>query len=223
LFEVFNRLGQEHSGVAGTGIGLVMCKRLAELMNGQLGFDSAPGRGSDFWIELPLALGNSVEIPFVSSQPSDAIPAGSGQLALPASDRAVGRTLLHVDDNPANLLLVAQLLAQRPQHRLLSATHGSLGVEIARAHLPTVILLDINLPDINGIEVLKLLQADPSTTHIPVIALSANAMPQEIQQGLQAGFFRYVTKPIRVQLFLDSVDEALQFSQQSAHSRANAL
>jgi CheY-like chemotaxis protein len=123
-----------------------------------------------------------------------------------------------VDDNPTNLELVGQLLAQRPQHQLLSATHGTLGLEIARAHLPAVILMDINLPDINGIEVLKILQSDPLTTHIPVVALSANALPQEIENGLQAGFYRYVTKPIRVDEFFTSLDEALLLSQQRAHS-----
>jgi CheY-like chemotaxis protein len=111
--------------------------------------------------------------------------------------------------------LVAELLAQRPQHRLLSTTLGTLGIEIARAHLPAVILMDIDLPDINGIEVLKTLKADPVTKHIPVVALSANAMPHEIEGGLQAGFYRYVAKPIRVHEFFNSLDEALLLSQQS--------
>jgi CheY-like chemotaxis protein len=123
--------------------------------------------------------------------------------------------VLHVDDNPANLELVEQLLAQRSQHRLLNASHGRLGIELARAHSPAVIFMDINLPDISGTETLELLQADPLTAHIPVIALSANAMPHEIQNGLQAGFFRYVTKPIRLHEFLDTLDEALLISQQS--------
>jgi CheY-like chemotaxis protein len=206
LFEVFNRLGQEHSGVVGTGIGLVMCKRLVELMDGQLGVHSVHGKGSDFWIELPLASSDAGDTGDFASAP--------GPFSASVSDGALGHTLLHVDDNPSNLELVAQLLAQRPQHRLLSATHGTLGIEIARAHLPAVIFMDIDLPDINGIEVLKILQADPVTTHIPVVALSANAMPHEIEGGLQAGFYRYVTKPIRVHEFFNSLDEALLLSQQ---------
>ena len=121
--------------------------------------------------------------------------------------------MLHVEDNPANLELVAQLLAERPQHRLLAASHGALGLGFAHAHLPAVILMDLNLPDISGSDILKILRADPATAHIPVIALSANAMPHEIQSGMQAGFFRYVTKPIRVQEFFDTLDEALLFSQ----------
>ena len=120
--------------------------------------------------------------------------------------------MLHVEDNPANLELVAQLLAQRPQHQLLAASHGALGLEFARAHLPAVILMDLNLPDISGSDILKILRADPATAHISVIALSVNAMPHEIQSGMQAGFFRYVTKPIRVQEFFDTLDEALLFS-----------
>jgi signal transduction histidine kinase/DNA-binding LytR/AlgR family response regulator len=208
LFEVFNRLGQEHSGVVGTGIGLVMCKRLVELMDGQLGVDSALGKGSEFWIELPLATGEA----------SGVVPTALGHSPTPVLESPVGYTLLHVDDNPTNLELVAQLLTQRPQHQLLSATHGTLGLEIARAHLPAVILMDINLPDINGIEALKILQSDPLTTHIPVVALSANARPQEIENGLQAGFYRYVTKPIRVDEFFTSLDEALLLSQQNAKS-----
>jgi CheY-like chemotaxis protein len=215
LFEVFNRLGNEHSGVVGTGIGLVMCKRLLELMDGELGVESAPGIGSDFWFELPLAFCEADDFLFVESRPAELMPELLGSSPCPETDHPLGHTLLHVDDNPVNLELVAQLVAQRPQHRLLSATHGTLGIEIARAHQPDVILLDINLPDINGIEVLKVLQADPVTAHIPVVALSANAMPQEIERGLQAGFYRYVTKPIRVHEFFSSLDDALLLSQQS--------
>jgi len=218
LFEVFNRLGHEHSGVVGTGIGLVMCKRLLELMDGELGVESTPGEGSNFWFELPLACSEAEDFPFASSRPAELVPELVDGVAYTETDRHVGQTLLHVDDNPDNLELVAQLLAQRPQHRLLSATHGALGIEIARAHLPAVILLDINLPDINGIEVLKVLQADPVTAHIPVVALSANAMPREIESGLEAGFYRYVTKPIRVHEFFCSLDEALLLSQQSDNS-----
>ena len=104
----------------------------------------------------------------------------------------------------------------------LHATHGGLGLELARAHLPAVILMDISMPGISGTEVLKMLQADPATAHIPVIALSANALPYEIESGLEAGFFRYVTKPIRVREFLEGLDEALLFSKQNDSQSTNA-
>ncbi len=122
------------------------------------------------------------------------------------------RTLLYVEDNPANLKLIEQLIARRPDMRLLSARDGNLGIELARANQPEVILMDINLPGISGIEALKILREDPATAHIPVVALSANAMPRDIEKGLQAGFFRYLTKPIKVNEFMDTLDVALEFA-----------
>ena len=116
------------------------------------------------------------------------------------------RTLLYVEDNPANLKLVEQLIARRPDLRLLSAVNGTLGIELARASQPDVILMDINLPGISGIEALKILREDPATAHIPVVALSANAMPRDIEKGLEAGFFRYLTKPIKVNEFMDTLE-----------------
>jgi signal transduction histidine kinase/CheY-like chemotaxis protein len=217
LFEPFNRLGQENSVVMGTGIGLVLCKRLVEMMDGQIGVDSVVGQGTDAWVELPMAFGD------VNQEPVQPQQTTACALAVAMSEPPLGHTVLHVDDSPANLELVAQLLAQRPQHRLLSASHGALGLEFARAHLPALILIDISLPDVGGIEILKILQADPVTAHIPVIALSANAMPHEIQSGLEAGFFRYVTKPIHVHEFLDTLDEGLLFSQQSANGSRHTL
>jgi CheY-like chemotaxis protein len=117
-----------------------------------------------------------------------------------------------VEDNPANLKLVEKIIARRPNLSLLTAINGNSGVEIARNSHPDVILMDINLPDINGIEALRILRADPSTANIPVVALSANAVPRDIKKGLQAGFFRYVTKPIKINEFMDALDEALEFA-----------
>src|SRR5208282_1126908 len=122
-------------------------------------------------------------------------------------------TLLYVEDNPANLKLVEQLIARRTDLRLLSARDGNRGVELAREHRPDVILMDINLPGISGIEALKILREDHTTARIPVVALSANAMPRDIEKGLQAGFFRYLTKPIKINEFMDVLDVALEFAE----------
>jgi CheY-like chemotaxis protein len=123
------------------------------------------------------------------------------------------RTLLYVEDNPANLKLVERLVARRHDLRLLSAGDGNRGVELARTCMPEVILMDINLPGISGIEALRILREDRTTAHIPVVALSANAMPRDIQKGLEAGFFRYLTKPIKVAEFTDTLNAALAFAE----------
>ena len=211
LFQPFNRLGKESSAEEGTGIGLVVTKRLVELMGGVIGVDSAIGVGSVFWIELSLttapqlAVREAERAALVGSE----VPAGS-----------LLRTLLYVEDNPANLELVEQLIARRPDLRLLSAADGNLAVEFARAYLPEVILMDINLPGISGIDAMKILRADPTTAHIPIIALSANAVPRDIERALEAGFFNYLTKPIKVNQFMDALDVALQFSRTAAATPA---
>ena len=129
-------------------------------------------------------------------------------------------TLLYVEDNPANLMLIEQIIARHPDIRLLTAVNGNSGIEIARRSQPDVILMDINLPDISGFKALKILRSDPTTAHIPVIALSANAMPLNIESGLEAGFFRYLTKPIKINEFMDALDVALEFAgKQSAKRR----
>jgi signal transduction histidine kinase/ActR/RegA family two-component response regulator len=204
LFQPFNRLGKEASAEEGTGIGLVMTKRLIELMGGKIGAESEVGKGSVFWIELEQ-----------TSAPQFAVL--EAERAVQAASQAPGgrplRTLLYVEDNPANLELVEQLVARRADLRLLSAADGNVGVEYARAYQPDVILMDINLPGISGIEALKILRADPSTSRIPIIALSANAVPRDVAKGLEAGFFNYLTKPIKVNQFMDALDAALKFSQ----------
>jgi CheY-like chemotaxis protein len=203
LFQAFNRLGQEAGGVEGTGIGLVVAKRLVELMEGVIGVESTVGVGSVFWFEL-----RSVGAPhFLEAVATDAL------IQQHMARRANLHTLLYVEDNPANLKLVEQIIARRPDMRLLTAVNGMKGIEIARASLPDVILMDINLPDINGIEALKILRSDPITSHIPIVALSANAMPRDIKKGLEAGFFRYITKPIKINEFMDALDVALEFAE----------
>ncbi|HTB10372.1 MAG TPA: PAS domain S-box protein [Bryobacteraceae bacterium] len=203
LFQPFNRLGQERSREEGTGIGLVMSKRLVELMGGEIGVESAVGLGSVFWFELDSTVEPQLEADM--EQPMVTAPVDRSSL------RPL-RSLLYVEDNPANLKLIEQLIARRTDLRLLSARDGILGIELARAHQPDVILMDINLPGISGIEALKILRGDPATAHIPVVALSANAMPRDVEKGLQAGFFRYLTKPIKVDEFMDTLGVALEFA-----------
>jgi PAS domain S-box-containing protein len=205
LFQPFNRLGRETGAEQGTGIGLVMSKRLVEMMGGGIGVESTVGTGSVFWFDL-----NSAAPPrlMVDQAGCEAIEHAHVRRGAPL------RTLLYVEDNPANLMLVEQLIARRADLSLLSAREGNLGVRLARAHRPDVILMDINLPGISGIEALTILRDDPATAHIPVVALSANAMPRDIEKGLLAGFFRYLTKPIRVNEFMNTLDEALEFAGQ---------
>jgi len=205
LFQPFNRLGQEARGVAGTGIGLVVTKQLTELMDGTLGVESTIGVGSDFWVEL-----RSTAAPEVIVRKAEPVT------ALPPQPKPgnTHHTLLYIEDNPANMKLVEQLIALRSDIELFTAVNGSLGVELARSIQPDVILMDINLPGISGLEALQILRDDPSTTNIPVIALSANAMLRDIELGIQAGFFEYLTKPIKVKEFMDTLNLALEFVQE---------
>ena len=203
LFQPFNRLGQEANVEEGTGIGLVVCKRLIELMGGVIGVESTVGTGSVFWIELNLTPNRQPDA--VAAEPA-AVPTRRLQ-----ADAQL-HTVLYVEDNPANLMLVEDLIARRPDISLLTARDGNRGIEIARASRPDVILMDINLPGISGIRALRILAEDPATAHIPVIALSANAMPRDIDKGLEAGFFRYLTKPIKVNEFMETLDVALKFA-----------
>jgi len=201
LFQPFNRLGQETGGQEGTGIGLVVAKRLVELMDGSMGVESAVGVGSKFWFDL------------VAAEAPQLIEFGEPEIVEPGTfSEPKSHTLLYIEDNPANLRLVEQIISRHSNLHLLTAVTGKAGASIARATLPDVILMDINLPDINGFEVLRLLRADPTTDFIPAIAISANAMPRDIRNGLDAGFLRYITKPIQVEEFIDAVGEAVEIA-----------
>ncbi len=209
LFQPFNRLGKETGSEEGTGIGLVTTKRLVELMGGSIGVESTVGVGSVFWVELTRAEDSQLV--------DDAIviePLLFGQ----TQHHAALRTLLHVEDDPANLKLVEKLIARRPNMRLLSAGDAATGIALARKYIPDVILMDINLPGISGVAALKILREDPLTMHIPIVAVSANAMPHDILKGLEDGFFCYLTKPIKVNEFMNAVDAAVEFSRAAANS-----
>ena len=207
LFQPFNRLGRESGTEEGTGIGLVVTKRLVGLMGGSIGANSEVGVGSVFWIEFSLAQATHLVDDYAHEE----------AYARPAvADGALSHTLLYVEDNPANLELVERLVARRPDLHLLSAANGELGIEFARLYRPEVILMDINLPGISGIEAMAILRADPQTAHIPILALSANAMPHDIAKGRSAGFYDYLTKPIKVGPFMQALDKALAYARDAA-------
>ena len=200
LFQPFNRLGQETRSGEGTGIGLVVSKRLVELMGGSIDVESTVGVGSMFWIELSQTAEHGVIEPGEAASISQL--QGYGTVPL--------RTLLYVEDNPANLMLVEDIMGRRPDIRLISARDGLDGIDRARALCPDLILMDINLPGMSGVEALRLLHKDPLTAHIPVVALSANASPRDMSKGLEAGFVHYLTKPIKVDELLNTLDAAFK-------------
>ena len=203
LFQPFNRLGQEAGGEEGTGIGLVVSKRLVELMQGQIGVTSSVGTGSVFWIDLVVATDPHSEYIKAACATPAAVPLPDGQRP---------HLLLYVEDNPANLRLIQRLIARRPDMRLLTAQNGNDGINLARVNVPDIILMDINLPGINGIDAMQLLRLDPLTAHIPIVALSANAIPRDIANGLEAGFLRYLTKPIDINQFMTTLNEVLEIA-----------
>ncbi|MDM5179076.1 PAS domain S-box protein [Massilia sp. DJPM01] len=199
LFQPFNRLGQEGGNEEGTGIGLVVTKRLVELMGGSMGVSSTAGIGSVFWIELGLSANSQLSQNAAAAALRPPPPSGGPALA----------TLLYVEDNPANLLLVEEIVSFRPDLTLISAPSAELGIALAQSYLPQVILMDINLPGMDGHEAQRQLRANPRTAHIPVIALSANAMERDVKRSIAAGFFAYLTKPIDINAFTAAVDRAL--------------
>lgn len=200
LFQPFARLGQEAGSEEGTGLGLVVSKRLVELMGGNIGVSSKIGVGSVFWIELQRAAPTEATPPLKGRRQS-----ATRRVEL-AEDCA---TVLYIEDNPANLRLVEEIIRHRGNLRLMSATNGDDGIALARQYLPQVILMDMNLPGKSGAEAQKILQQDPRTANLPVIALTANAMAETIKECKQAGFFQYLTKPVKVGVLNEAIDNAL--------------
>ena len=208
LFQPFNRLGQQVNAEHGTGIGLVMCKRLIECMGGTIGVESTVGQGSVFWIEMNLT-------------PQGQAAAGASQPTVTAPVKiqagGPGRTLLYIDNDAANRMLIDELIARRPDIRLLSARDAHAGITLARATRPDAILMNVHPTSAVSIDALQVLALDPATAYTPVIALSASAMPHDIEWGLAAGFWRYLTKPIKVDAFMHTLDEALDLSKAASN------
>ena len=199
LFGFYERLGADRTEVEGSGLGLALSKRLIELMGGTIGAQSTPGEGSRFWLELPLCEGLLGQ----AELPDSAFPIDGPGLGEP-------RTLLYVEDNLSNLNLVERIMAHRPDVKLLAAVRGELGLDLARDHLPDLVLLDLHLPDMPGEDVLRELQTDPRTENIPVVVISADATSGQISRLMDWGARAYVTKPLEVRRFLEVVEGVLQ-------------
>ncbi len=200
IFEPFQRAGQETGPIEGTGIGLAISKRLAELMSGHVGFTSERDNGSTFWVEIP-----------VEQTVSDAAvralrPAPESRLTLHGDTRKV----IYIEDNPSNIAFMRELMEDLPGVELITAATAELGLPLIRAHQPAVVIMDINLPGMSGFEAVKQLKSWTETREIPVIALSAAALARDTSRAHEAGFHRYLTKPIKVDELTAALEELLR-------------
>jgi CheY-like chemotaxis protein len=200
IFQPFQRAGQEAGPIEGTGIGLSITKRLAELMGGTVGFRSEPGKGSEFWVDLPLH--KRSEPPQPATSP---ITTGASELGGEGSDISI----VYIEDNPSNIAFMRGVLDELPRVRLTAVPNAEVGIELVRSTLPRVVIMDINLPGMSGYEATRRLRDWPETKHIPVIALTAAAMLGDRKRLAEAGFYRYLTKPVKVGELLEAIEELL--------------
>ena len=234
VFQPFNRLGAELTNIEGSGVGLVISRQLMEQMGGALNFSSEENKGSVFWLDLPIAVGDTEDDTDTDSEVvnqladegyshshhaivggietpkfkhNDEEPIGSDKASsLHFSD---SRRVLYVEDNPPNQRLIKQMLGRFPQVDLVVVEEAFRGLYEARVNPPDLILLDLNLPGMNGYEMLEILRRDQATAHIPIVAVSANAMPHDIEKGEAAGFKHYLTKPVEFESLMDTLNQQL--------------
>ena len=203
LFTPFERLGAENSSIEGSGIGLVISHKLIGLMGGRIGIDSEIGKGSTFWIILP-----SSEKHTLTETKNDVSGANSELLSEPMNSTVKSsKNILYIEDDPANMRLVESVIKKYTTYSFLSAVNGNDGIDVAVKQQPDLILLDINLPDLNGFEVLQKLRSHRELINTPVVAVSANAMQHDVDKSLASDFFDYVTKPIDVSLLLNIINK----------------
>jgi CheY-like chemotaxis protein len=198
VFQPFNRLNAEFSKVEGSGVGLVITKQLVEMMNGQLAFKRAEGVGTEFWIDLPLASEWSQQ----QKEIIKSVDYAPTQLAFPGH-----KNVLYIEDNPTNIRLLQQFFERHDCLTLDVAEEPFIGIYKARSTQPDLVILDINLPGMDGFEALSVLQQDPMTKHIPVVGLSANAMPYDIERGIKSGFTEYLTKPVDMNRLIQTLNQ----------------
>jgi signal transduction histidine kinase/ActR/RegA family two-component response regulator len=198
VFSAFDRLGAERGNIEGTGIGLVITRRIVEAMGGMIGFESIENHGSIFWVEFPVSGTVDFSVPHVAARAS---------VPVPCAEKTARPVVLYIEDNPMNLRLMQQIFAARKNLELRDADTGERGIELARSELPALILMDINLPGMDGYAALSVLKSDSKTAHIPVIAITANAMKGDETRGLEAGFAAYFTKPIDISALFATLDK----------------
>jgi PAS domain S-box-containing protein len=201
IFEPFQRAGQEAGPIEGTGIGLTISKRLAEIMRASVGFQSEIGRGSEFWIELPTHHDQAANVANASEGPASVSRLAAGERR---------HTIVYVEDNPSNIAFMRELVEELPSVELLTAPTAEIGLALIRGRLPKVVIMDINLPGMSGFEAVKRLREEPETRDIPVIGLSAAALAKDTARAKDAGFHRYLTKPVRVDELTETLERLLE-------------